>query len=57
MIGEEDVEQLGARVPPGRPASAREIAEAIVFLASSRASYITGVTLAVYGGFMALGVA
>ncbi|MGW9133336.1 hypothetical protein [Streptomyces sp. NPDC055681] len=33
------------------------MAEAIDFLASSRASYITGVTLAVDGGFMALGVA
>nr|WTB28893.1 SDR family oxidoreductase [Streptomyces sp. NBC_00830] len=57
MIGEEDFEQLGARVPLGRLASAREIAEAIVFLASPRASYITGVTLAADGGFMALGVA
>ena len=57
MIGEDDFEQLGARVPLGRLASAREIAEAIVFLASPRASYITGVTLAADGGFMALGVA
>lgn len=57
MIGEEDLEQLGARVALGRLASVREIAEAIVFLASSRAGYITGVTLAVDGGFMALGVA
>jgi NAD(P)-dependent dehydrogenase (short-subunit alcohol dehydrogenase family) len=41
----------------GRLGSAREIAEAIVFLASPRASYITGVTLAADGGFMALGIA
>ncbi|MFJ3309651.1 SDR family NAD(P)-dependent oxidoreductase [Streptomyces sp. NPDC086549] len=57
MIGEEDFEALGARVPLGRLGSAREIAEAIVFLASPRASYITGVTLAADGGFMALGIA
>jgi NAD(P)-dependent dehydrogenase (short-subunit alcohol dehydrogenase family) len=57
MIGEDDFEALGARVPLGRLGSAREIAEAIVFLASPRASYITGVTLAADGGFMALGIA
>jgi NAD(P)-dependent dehydrogenase (short-subunit alcohol dehydrogenase family) len=57
MIGAEAFEALGAQVPLGRLASAREIAEAIVFLASPKASYITGVTLAADGGFMALGVA
>ncbi|MFE0632780.1 SDR family NAD(P)-dependent oxidoreductase [Streptomyces sp. NPDC058864] len=56
MIGEEDFEALGARVPLARLGSAREIAEAIVFLASPRAGYITGVTLPADGGFMALGV-
>jgi NAD(P)-dependent dehydrogenase (short-subunit alcohol dehydrogenase family) len=56
MIGEEDFEALGAQVPLARLASAREIAEAVVFLASPRASYITGVTLPVDGGFMALGM-
>ncbi|TWD17561.1 NAD(P)-dependent dehydrogenase (short-subunit alcohol dehydrogenase family) [Streptomyces sp. T12] len=56
MIGEDDFEALGARVPLARLASAREIAQAVVFLASPQASYITGVTLAVDGGFMALGV-
>jgi NAD(P)-dependent dehydrogenase (short-subunit alcohol dehydrogenase family) len=55
MIGEEAFEELGTKVPLGRVASAREIAEAIVFLASPKASYITGVTLAADGGFMALG--
>jgi NAD(P)-dependent dehydrogenase (short-subunit alcohol dehydrogenase family) len=57
MIGDEAFEELGARVPLGRLASAREIAEVIVFLASPKAAYVTGVTLAADGGFMALGVA
>jgi NAD(P)-dependent dehydrogenase (short-subunit alcohol dehydrogenase family) len=55
MIGEEAFEELGRKVPMRRLASAREIAEAIVFLASPRAGYITGVTLAADGGFLALG--
>jgi NAD(P)-dependent dehydrogenase (short-subunit alcohol dehydrogenase family) len=55
MIGEEAFEELGRKVPLRRLGSAREIAEAIVFLASPKAGYITGVTLAVDGGFMVLG--
>jgi NAD(P)-dependent dehydrogenase (short-subunit alcohol dehydrogenase family) len=55
MIGEEAFEELGRKVPLRRLGSPREIAEAIVFLASPKASYITGVTLAADGGFMALG--
>jgi len=38
------------RIPMGRLAEPREIADAVVFLASSRASYVTGVTLAMDGG-------
>ncbi|MEU2715665.1 SDR family NAD(P)-dependent oxidoreductase [Streptomyces sp. NPDC007205] len=55
MVGQEDFEALGAKVPLGRLGAAREIAEAIVFLTSPRAAYITGVTLPVDGGFLALG--
>ena len=46
----EGLEQLAAQAPAGRPASADEIAEAIVFLATDRASFIHGAKLAVDGG-------
>ncbi len=38
------------RIPIGRMASPREIADAVLFLASAKASYITGVTLSMEGG-------
>lgn len=44
------LEELAAQGPAGRPATADEIAEAIVFLATERASYIYGAKLAVDGG-------
>ena len=37
-------------LPLGRMTSPEEVAEAVVFLASSRASYLTGVTLSMDGG-------
>lgn len=43
-------------IPLNRYGEAREIAEGIVFLASDKASFITGQTLAVDGGFDAAGV-
>ena len=46
----EGLEELAAQAPAGRPARADEIAEAIVFLASDRASFIYGAKLAVDGG-------
>ena len=46
----ESLDQLASQAPAGRPASAEEIAEAIVFMASDRASFIYGADLAVDGG-------
>ena len=50
----EGVEQLASQAPAGRPATADEIAEAIVFLATDRASFIYGAKLAVDGGRTAI---
>lgn len=46
----ESLDRLAAQAPAGRPATADEIAEAIVFLASDRSSFIHGAKLAVDGG-------
>lgn len=50
----EGLELLAAQAPAGRPATAEEIAEAIVFLATDRASFIHGANLAVDGGRTAI---
>jgi len=47
---EEALKQVTARLPLGRVAEPREVADAVVFLASARASYINGVILAMDGG-------
>jgi NAD(P)-dependent dehydrogenase (short-subunit alcohol dehydrogenase family) len=46
----EAIDQLAAQAPAGRPATADEIAEAIVFLATDSSSFIYGAKLAVDGG-------
>lgn len=47
------LEQMLARIPMGRHGQPREIAAAIAFLLSDQATYITGVTLPVDGGWTA----
>jgi len=47
---EESIEDFGAQVPLGRLGTPEEVAEAVVFLASDQAAWITGVNLVVDGG-------
>ena len=49
---EEAVKVTDARFPVGRPATGRDIAEAVKFFASDEASFITGQVLNVSGGWM-----
>jgi len=44
------LDRLGATPPLARPGKAEEVAEVIAFLASDRASYMTGTTVDVSGG-------
>jgi len=50
----ESLDQLAAAGPAGRPGSAGEIAEAIVFLATDAASFVHGAVLPVDGGRIAV---
>jgi NAD(P)-dependent dehydrogenase (short-subunit alcohol dehydrogenase family) len=50
-----DAQAIEARTPLRRLAQPEEIAAAIAFLASAEAGFITGVTLPVDGGWLALG--
>ena len=50
-----DGKGIAQRTPLGRMAEPAEIAEAICFLASPKASYITGIVLPVDGGWTAFG--
>ena len=50
-ISEEEARRRSiARLPLGRMAEPEEVANAVLFLASSKASYVTGVTLGMDGG-------
>jgi NAD(P)-dependent dehydrogenase (short-subunit alcohol dehydrogenase family) len=49
----ETVDKIVAETPLGRVGDPAELAATVVFLASDAASYVTGVTLAVDGGWVA----
>lgn len=51
-LPEETKQYILAKVPLGRLGSAKEVANAVEFLASSGASYITGSTIHVNGGLL-----
>ena len=50
-----DMDSIEENTPMGRSGLPEEIAEVIAFLASPRASFVTGVTLPVDGGWLAYG--
>ena len=52
--GQEYLRTFGSAHPLGRIAQPNEVAEAVLFLASDRASFITGALLPVDGGFTAI---
>ena len=49
-LSEEHRAELAAQIPLGRLGESEDVAQAVLFLASDAASYVTGVTLHVNGG-------
>ena len=55
-VKEDFWDSLGKKIPLGRSGLPEDIGRAVVFLASDKASYITGVTLRVDGGLILPGM-
>jgi len=55
-VKEDFWDELGKKIPLNRVAEPEDIANAVVFLSSEKASYITGVTLRVDGGLILPGM-
>lgn len=53
--GKVDVDRIHRRTPLARMGEPREIAQAIAYLSSDWAAFVTGATLAVDGGWTAFG--
>ena len=51
-LPKEMVDRISAGIPLGRVGEPEDVANAFLFLASDRASYVTGVTLRVDGAAM-----
>jgi NAD(P)-dependent dehydrogenase (short-subunit alcohol dehydrogenase family) len=49
-MGPDAIAEVGSTVPLNRPATVEEIAQVVAFVASPRASYVTGATYAADGG-------
>ena len=49
-LPEDFYENLGSRIPLGRMGRVEDVADAVLFLSSEKASYLTGITLKVEGG-------
>ena len=55
-IGQDFWDDLGEMIPLGRCADPSDISNAVVFLSSEKASYITGITLRIDGGLIIPGM-
>jgi 3-oxoacyl-[acyl-carrier protein] reductase len=53
--GDYSAADIAGRTPLGRPGTPEEVASSVLFLASAEASYLTGATLRVDGGWLAYG--